>query len=375
MSAYSFISQNRSSAETRGLAINQVTWEDTGRFKGSCVGSNISDMTLSCKDRNQPVIRKPNFSDVTADQPLDNFKVVVGNESGQPLRQIPLSEYLDNLHTYTGNSNIRSMRLDRDNSVLTSAQACVLVEPSNSDVNFCVQLYNYQSSEDDPAVLVILSSAQGTSCQVVSSSSTELYFNKNGTATDFKAVRLQDDRASRGVTTTGAPQTVDEKDKNALFIFQVPLKVTRRPLTLYSMSACSAMPAGPSGPGGVFACGTDSSWGSPEIIRESATFGVTRGMDWAQISSGNEHGRYKGTGSLTVTRDADLPIRCTVQYYHITDSERITDTDFDAIEAEISRVYTRGATATGSLITSNTLRQTEPVFHPPTFTSTRATFM
>ena len=29
-----------------GLKAHSVTWEDTGRYKGSCWGPNISDMTL-----------------------------------------------------------------------------------------------------------------------------------------------------------------------------------------------------------------------------------------------------------------------------------------------------------------------------------------
>src|SRR5260370_15813413 len=59
-----------------GLRLLNLTWEDTGRFKNSAVGPNISDMTiqvpvtgrdgvtrLSC----MPVIRHDNFSDRTAD--------------------------------------------------------------------------------------------------------------------------------------------------------------------------------------------------------------------------------------------------------------------------------------------------------------------
>ena len=33
-------------AAARGLQIMNVTWEDTGRYKGSAVGPNISDMTI-----------------------------------------------------------------------------------------------------------------------------------------------------------------------------------------------------------------------------------------------------------------------------------------------------------------------------------------
>ena len=44
-----------------------VTWEDTGRSAFSCVGPNISDMTLQVGGNMLPVIRHANFSDFTAD--------------------------------------------------------------------------------------------------------------------------------------------------------------------------------------------------------------------------------------------------------------------------------------------------------------------
>ena len=67
----------RKLAERYGLQILNITWEDTARYDASAVGPNISDMTiqvqhfipgserfeLSC----MPVIRFPNFSDVTGD--------------------------------------------------------------------------------------------------------------------------------------------------------------------------------------------------------------------------------------------------------------------------------------------------------------------
>ena len=59
-----------------------MTWEDTGRSKGSCWGPNISDMTLAItEDYNlMPVIRRDNFSDETCDVKIENFKVNIGNE-------------------------------------------------------------------------------------------------------------------------------------------------------------------------------------------------------------------------------------------------------------------------------------------------------
>ena len=71
-----------SSAVTRrGLNLINVTWEDTGRFQGSSVGPNISDLTLQVRytedGQNKaallPVIRFPNFSDRTGDIPANRF--------------------------------------------------------------------------------------------------------------------------------------------------------------------------------------------------------------------------------------------------------------------------------------------------------------
>src|SRR5262245_26751825 len=51
----------RSLARKHKLEILDLTWEDTGRFKGSCVGPNISDMTIQVANGTQvtcmPVIR------------------------------------------------------------------------------------------------------------------------------------------------------------------------------------------------------------------------------------------------------------------------------------------------------------------------------
>ena len=71
-----------------GFDLVNLTWEDTGRYKGSAVGPNISDMTIQVgawNERRQyevsamPVIRYANFSDVTGDIDPDDFTLLVGN--------------------------------------------------------------------------------------------------------------------------------------------------------------------------------------------------------------------------------------------------------------------------------------------------------
>ncbi len=81
----------RKLAGRHGLQVLNVTWEDTGRYKGSCVGPNISDMTIQVQQRDprtgkysltcMPVIRFPNFSDKTGDISPESFCLLVGNQS------------------------------------------------------------------------------------------------------------------------------------------------------------------------------------------------------------------------------------------------------------------------------------------------------
>ncbi len=223
-------------AHAEGLAVQSVCWEDNARTKGSCWGPCITDMTLKKGDHNMPVLRTPNFADVTADRPIENFTVLVGNESGAPLTQIPLSQYLSDIAKYTGNPNVKNMLLDRDSQILTSGQACIL-PLAEGQVEFNVKMYNYQSnSSDDPAVLVVMANSMGTSAMVVYGN-TDIYFNDNGTATNLKAKRLADDRKERGVPADG-PMTPEEKNRNSLFIYQIPLKQKQRAMTKGYYNAC-----------------------------------------------------------------------------------------------------------------------------------------
>jgi len=127
-------------AEALELNVLNVTWEDTGRFYGSSVGPNISDMTIQVQQQDpdtgrhqlhlMPVIRHPNFEDISADIPLDNFFVMVGNEAGEDLRRVALGDLLGDLRSYLHTPDSwpgrgRSLLAPaRDSHVLVSAQAC-----------------------------------------------------------------------------------------------------------------------------------------------------------------------------------------------------------------------------------------------------------
>lgn len=231
---------NTDLAHAHGLKINSITYEDTGRDKNSCVGPNISDMTLTVDDRRMPIIRKPNFSDVTCDLKIADFKVTVGNETKDgELRRIPLTEYIEKLKDFnpdTAHEDQKSLLNDRDEHLLASAQACVLPLGHGTDadgkeikeVEFVPEIFNYQSRGADPAVMVIVASSQGTSATVLTSRAQKLYFNRGGESVQFLAKRLSLDRKERGVEDKG-DMSAEEQDRNLIMVFQIPLKKPNPP--------------------------------------------------------------------------------------------------------------------------------------------------
>ena len=396
-------SNARTLASKYGVSISTVAWEDTGRTKGSCFGPNISDMTLCASSRNMPIIRKPNFSDVTSDQDISSFNVNVGNENGSALKQIPLTEYLENITKYTDikiKDNGNLIR-NRDTQILTAAQACILPLKDNK-VEFGVKLYNYQS-QSLPAVLVIIVSSQGTSAHYVLGRDNTLDFNKNGLKAKFLAERLRDDRAKRGVPLDG-PMSDDEKIRNALMIFQIPLKYTAPPSralgfsddeeaggagfsldNLVEKSCCLSatsycMPQSTkyykssnqssswfgSGFGSAPVYSVASGFGSAPVYSVASASRFTdnrfpsrsapppRGMDHGILSTSEGSGKYNSLSNFTVERDERMPIRCTIQYYHVTDDVTVSEEDMKTIASEVVR-----HNPISSLVVDNTERPTE----------------
>lgn len=66
-------------------------------------------------------------------------------------------------------------------------------------------------------------------------------------------------------------------------------------------------------------------------------------------------------------RDPQFPIRCTIQYYQITDTLDIPTEIFEAFSAKINHVYNSGE-AMGSLVVDRpSKRKTETEQEPPLF--------
>jgi len=340
----------RKYADKYGLDIVNVTWEDNARFKNSCWGPCISDMTLQVNDRRLPVIRTPNFEDLTWDVEIDKIPLVVGNESGEPLRTVTLKEYLQNFRDYLHNPNDwtgsnRSLLADRDTHVIMSAQACFLPVPKTGEAKFNVAIFNYQSTPSNPAVLAIVATAAGTSAQVVecSGGAQKLYFNKNGEKCSFVGQRLSDFRAEAGKPQDG-PMTAEEKQQNMIIIIQVPLKVQVRYLPPPCPCPSPALMYFASAPGGPV----------PKMKKMRAD------VEDAIVKVGASEGKFKEIGGLSIERDPNYPVRVTLQYYKATSNGIVEEHHIETIANQIKEAR-KHATALGSLVVGgNTNRPTEP---------------
>ena len=118
-------------ANTHGLSLVNVTWEDTARHTHSVYGPNISDMTIGVRDSDgklhpMPVFRFDNYTDKTADlnaRHLDSD----GNETGKRSKTRDWDVLSDINHLSRPHSFVaRQDDLHQGLHYLVSAQACFL---------------------------------------------------------------------------------------------------------------------------------------------------------------------------------------------------------------------------------------------------------
>lgn len=357
--------------QRRNLSLVNVTWEDTGRAQASALGPNISDLTLQVRRRDpngqfessiMPVIRPPNFADRTGDVPSDRFFVRVGNEVGQSLRSVPLTDVLKNLKGFAakpdsilGDGNLFNAR---DSHFLVSAQAVFLPIPKSGKAQFNPVLFNYQSAPGSPAVLTILVTRQGTSMQVIENKSEdataagwgqELYFDNKGQRAAFTAERKAD--VEQRIAAQGGPKNEDDKSAlqkgaDVLFLVQVPLKHAQ------IGRLGGALPSG--APGGGMAAPATAPAPMPSKAQSAKKDSLSAAdeksdVEQAVLGHGPNVGPFNEGHRLRLERDPKFPIRITVQFYKATSNGIVSDIDLDSISRSIGSVYEH-ADAVGSLV-------------------------
>jgi hypothetical protein len=342
-------------ARAHGLEILDLTWEDTGRYKDSSVGPNISDMTIQVGHQRRegtfevtcmPVIRFANFSDTTCDLSPRDFTLLVGNEKGDDLKRISLLDFLADPIPYLSNPDSwkakegqqRTLIAERDSKVLVSAQACFLPVPKEGKATFNPVIFNYQSMVNDPAVLTILATPEGSSVTIIdnlrdafdsgSAWGQRLFFNSNGQRASLTGERQSEHlKNNSGNAEAKEGQTVEVpsvEGMNMVLLIQVPLK-TKRPIERgYSCSFVGATAA---------------------ATLESSD------VENAVIGHGDLEGPFTEIDNLEIERDGRFPVRVTVQFYKATSNGVISENDVKEIKDQIDRIYAQSYSV-GSLVTA-----------------------
>ncbi|MBM4281454.1 MAG: hypothetical protein FJ137_12080 [Deltaproteobacteria bacterium] len=387
-------------AQRLGLNVINVLWEDTGRYEGSSVGPNISDVTLQLREPTDargtryrshllPVLRHPNFTDKTADVAADKLWVKVGNQSrGAQLVSVPLSEVLKHLREYVtdGDSILGSGDLSapRDSHYLVSAQHVFVPIAERGKVEFTPVIFNYQSSARHPAVLTLLVTRQGTSVVAIDNttdavtseytSGQALYFNHKGQKTTLTAERKSTvkERIESGQATAQDEGALDE-GADLMLIVQVPLKVRTPARALFGDGYGSGI-------GGLGVSGYGSGGGgvaSAAPMAPTAAMGSAKGrsagsprseeaprsdVEQAVLGHGDDLGAFSEGRGLKLERDPRFPVRVTVQFYKATSNGVVTATELADAKRQIDRVYAQGDFV-GSLVVPESERSRPTDWH------------
>jgi len=344
--------QPRSLARKHGLEILDLTWEDTGRYKGSSVGPNISDMTIQVAESNRvtcmPVIRHPNFSDKTADVSIDDVILRVGNERGAPLKNVTLRDYLRDLRAHLSKPGSwagteSSLLAPREKEVLVSAQASFLPVPATGKAEFNPVLFNYQSYARSPAVLAIVATREGTSATIIDNQrdgfgagtawGQRLFHNHDGERASFTGTRMTEFVESGGDATdrVDTMEAAKAAGLSCVMLIQVPLQQPERARRSMAMAG-AAMPMAPS------------------MSAKPMAYDLECNIDEAVIGHGEIDGPFTEIDNLAIKRDARFPIRVTVQFYKATSNGIVSAAEMKVLADQIASVYA-DAKAVGSLVT------------------------
>jgi hypothetical protein len=355
-------------AKDHGLNITKISWDDNSRYKGSSFGDVITDSTMVVNGRCMPLVRNPNYTDLTCDIPISNFNLTIGNETKDgELKRISFEQMLKTELTKQTKGKIKNMYLDRDMKILVRAQASFIPGAKDSKTSFNQRLRCYGTQRDNPSILAIVGSSNGTSVQVITEDNQDLFFNKAGRAANFEATRLTRHRELTNTVKDTKEMDEKEKEQNVLFIFQIPLKqkkIERRHSgfdfgmlgsTPKSKSLYSFPVAYPQ-MGGAFAMESASAgsfMASCAAIPASFSFTPqdrSLGLEDAIVSVGEGHSDFKGTQDMTLERDERYPITLTIQFFKMLDTADIPEIEFINIADKIKRIHEL-AGVSGSLVT------------------------
>lgn len=318
-----------------GMTVNRVSWNDSGRTKGSCFGKNIVDQTLSVKTNDGEWIDCPlvksssNYEDKTTDQNPESFFLISGDDK----HRISLKDYITGLDKTTQSSKLVNLWDVRDDKgILTQHHHTILPLPKDVEsVEFTANCSSYTNVQT-PSVLCILATPTSSTAQLLTKSGQELYINKDGKALTSKVSSAEDKKNSQSADDAKTVGT--DGDTNKVLLIQLPIITTNK----------MATPSRPRQMGG-------------NGIYRGVTRGIgnrgQRGMEDADVEDGEEIGPFTGldllkSDAVSIIRDASLPIRVDIITFSVCGSQ-LTSENFIQIKRKVSQ-YDIFAKASGSLV-------------------------
>lgn len=331
-----------------GYVVVTVAWEDTSRSKGSSVGRNITDMTLRLPDGALcPVVRPPNFADVTFDHSMHKINMV---HNGAVTTLYEVLKEMDLLRP-------------QEEFCLAQAQGSIVPKSARGPTEFCPALYNYQSRDGNPAVLVFVITSMGTTMHAPGSRAYKLLMNNNGTLCWYKAEALGDIRGTGPIT--AAEMTPEEARSNYILVVQVPLK-KRAPsaadtLRQQMVRLDDWQTFGISPFFDVSAAG-----GKTHPVRSAnpaaCASPYARGADMARVSEGSSTGEPYIEPTGPWIRDERDPVRVTFCSFRVEGPGGLGPADAADF---VSQLNTLSGPDRSSLVLGFTSRPTEPVPEDP----------
>jgi hypothetical protein len=224
--------------------------------------------------------------------------------------------------------------------------------PKEGEAVFNPVLFNYQSSYENPAVLTLLVTREGTSTTIIDNTrdafsdgwgwGQRLFHNRNGERASLTGQRQSEFLADPNNADLAAtvPSVGDEMGLNMVLLIQIPLK--------YEM------------PDYYFDDFMYEESGDVMMAPMEAESGV-RGSDVenAVIGSGKVEGPYTEIDGIAIERDPNFPVRVTVQFYKATSNGVVNQKDVDEIAQQIESVFSQGEYVSSLVTGGRTGRITE----------------
>ncbi len=209
--------EKRSFIKAQNFEGFSIRWEDAERISGLKYGPGRGELVVRQNYQHPasgefftrviPVLRSPNFFEKEIEVQAKDFLLRTGNQKGTVLKNSNLQQILI---TPSESLGLTAGRIVGDKlstpktKILLSAQGSFVPKHKLEDLPFTFDYYNHQTTKEDPGVLTILASEEGSSSSLITNTDEQqnnspgqvIYSNKAGTRSGFSTKKIFKDGIS-----------------------------------------------------------------------------------------------------------------------------------------------------------------------------------